>query len=140
MAAAEEEGRPEWLVYGLAARGTMEAQQYDPAIRPIFFQTLALPLVFGGSPDDPVVAASLEKLGAMLGVTSGGGVPRWRLPQLRRHLPRSLHALRDQAHPSWGRALRGEAAHEGVVGEVSGTAGVQKGGRRHGAVAELTRA
>lgn len=46
----------------------VEAQQYDPAIGPIFFQTLALPLVFGGSPDEAVVAASLERLGAVLDV------------------------------------------------------------------------
>ncbi|XP_074570421.1 putative glutathione S-transferase GSTF1 [Curcuma longa] len=46
----------------------VEAQQYDTAIFPIFFQVMVVPRFFGGVPDEKVMEESLEKLGKVLDV------------------------------------------------------------------------
>ncbi|KAG6482798.1 probable glutathione S-transferase GSTF1 [Zingiber officinale] len=46
----------------------VEAQQYDKAIFPIFYQALIIPRIFGGTTDEKVVEENLVKLGKVLDV------------------------------------------------------------------------
>ncbi|KAG6482795.1 hypothetical protein ZIOFF_059434 [Zingiber officinale] len=46
----------------------VEAQQYDKAIFPIFFQVMVIPNIFHGVSDEKVIGENLEKLGRVLDV------------------------------------------------------------------------
>lgn len=46
----------------------VEAQQYNPTISPILFQSIILPKMYGGTPDQAIIDTNLEKLKKVLDV------------------------------------------------------------------------
>ncbi|KAJ3703840.1 hypothetical protein LUZ61_007545 [Rhynchospora tenuis] len=46
----------------------VEAHQYNPAISPIVYQSLILPRMYGGTPDQSIIDTNLEKLKKVLDV------------------------------------------------------------------------
>ncbi|GJN31874.1 hypothetical protein PR202_gb20329 [Eleusine coracana subsp. coracana] len=112
----------------------VEALEYEPSLHTVFVQHRVVPFL-GGTPDEEIIAGSVEKLRKVLevyrvrGAADRAQVPGRRLCQPRGPQPLPLHEL---LHGHALRVVRRVPSREGVVGGRSGKAGGAQGGRDDG--------